>query len=206
MTSKKSDDAISPVIGVMLMLVVTVVIAAAVTIFATGVVGDTKAAPTAVLDVHIYSDIEALDTMGGQYDPTTGPDLHIKHISGDEINTAEIELHLSWVDPDGKYHNSVYSADKFTSTYPNGEVNGRKQPMYLKAPGGEGESNLDHYFGDVTLKSGQKLTAIFNNCQPVSNGDKFGIMKYLPKGTAVEVMILHIPSNKVIYEDEVMVE
>ena len=36
MISKKSDDAVSPVIGVMLMLVVTVVIAAAVTIFATG--------------------------------------------------------------------------------------------------------------------------------------------------------------------------
>ena len=36
MSLKKSDDAISPVIGVMLILVVTVVIAAAATIFATG--------------------------------------------------------------------------------------------------------------------------------------------------------------------------
>ena len=63
MISKKSDDAVSPVLGVMLMVVITVVIAAVITTFATGVVGDTKAAPVAVLDVHIYSDIEALDTM-----------------------------------------------------------------------------------------------------------------------------------------------
>ena len=36
MTLKKSDDAVSPVIGVMLMLVITVIIAAVVTGFATG--------------------------------------------------------------------------------------------------------------------------------------------------------------------------
>lgn len=45
------DDAVSPVIGVMLMLVVTVVIAAVVVAFATGMAGDSTATtPMALLD------------------------------------------------------------------------------------------------------------------------------------------------------------
>ena len=44
---KRNEDAASPVIGVMLMLVVTVVIAAVITAFATGMAGDsTSTTPT----------------------------------------------------------------------------------------------------------------------------------------------------------------
>lgn len=51
MIQKKSDDAISPVIGVMLMLVVTVVIAAVITAFATGMAGDsTTTTPMALIE------------------------------------------------------------------------------------------------------------------------------------------------------------
>lgn len=48
---KKTDDAVSPVIGVMLMLVVTIVIAAVVAVFASGVGTDAEPAPAAVLTV-----------------------------------------------------------------------------------------------------------------------------------------------------------
>ena len=51
MTRKKSEDAVSPVIGVMLMLVVVIIIAAVVTVFATGTVAETEVAPIAKLDV-----------------------------------------------------------------------------------------------------------------------------------------------------------
>ena len=48
---KRSEDAASPVIGVMLMLVVTVVIAAVITAFATGMAGDSTATtPMALLE------------------------------------------------------------------------------------------------------------------------------------------------------------
>lgn len=229
MTLKKSDDAISPVIGVMLMLVITVVIAAVITMFATGMVTDTEPAPTAVFDVHIKSNVLVLgdDLNYG----LTGPDFQITHVSGDEIDTKNIEIRLSWKDQYGKTWNSVYSADKFDSTYPNGKIYGdegteREQPMYVKAIGGTVGIGLDNYFGDVILKPGLTLTAtadylalnennkdsqfmdaIFNNCKPFNDdGSGLGIMKYLPKGTGVNVMILHIPSNKAIYDKEVMVE
>ena len=49
---ERNEDAASPVIGVMLMLVVTVVIAAVITAFATGMAGDsTSTTPMALLEV-----------------------------------------------------------------------------------------------------------------------------------------------------------
>ena len=45
----KKDEAVSPVIGVMLMIVVTVIIAAAVSAFAGGMADEDKKAPTAVI-------------------------------------------------------------------------------------------------------------------------------------------------------------
>ena len=51
MNQKKSEDAVSPVIGVMLMLVVTIVIAAVVAVFASGVGMDAEPAPATAVDV-----------------------------------------------------------------------------------------------------------------------------------------------------------
>lgn len=51
MMRKKSEDAVSPVIGAMLLLVVTIVIAAVVAVFASGVGTGAEPAPTTVLDI-----------------------------------------------------------------------------------------------------------------------------------------------------------
>lgn len=51
MIRKKSEDAVSPVIGVMLMLVVTIVIAAVVAVFAGGLGTDVDTAPVTVVDI-----------------------------------------------------------------------------------------------------------------------------------------------------------
>lgn len=51
MIRTKSEDAVSPVIGVMLMLVVTIVIAAVVAVFASGVGMDSEPAPATAVDV-----------------------------------------------------------------------------------------------------------------------------------------------------------
>jgi len=52
----KKDDAVSPVIGVMLMIVITVVIGAVVALFATNVMSSTEAAPVAVLEAVINTE------------------------------------------------------------------------------------------------------------------------------------------------------
>ena len=231
MISKKSDDAVSPVIGVMLMLVVTVVIAAAVTIFATGVVGETEPAPVAVLDVEIFNSVFALDGASHGAEDTHGPDFWITHVSGEAVDTKDIELRLSWTH-DGCSHYSTYSASEFKKTHENG-VSGRSQPMYVKTIVKDsyrkdfGTSKpLDYFFGDVILTPGMKLTAtadflslseenkgspfmnaIFDKSNEYSNEDpKYGIMKHLQPGTAVDVMIIHLPSNKAIYDNTVIVQ
>ena len=150
MMQKKSDDAVSPVVGVMLMIVITVVIAAVITTFATGVTSDAEAAPVAVLDVEIYEYYQALTDCGG-------PDFHISHISGDPIDTKDITIQLSW-EHNGKSYFSTYSADSFKAKYPSGVDGGggvdRMQPMYVKTPVTEDMrkeygtgSLLDYYFG-----------------------------------------------------------
>ena len=234
MNLKKSDDAISPVIGVMLMLVITVVIAAVITTFATGIVTDTEPAPTAVLDVKIKSNVQVLQDE--IHAGLTGPDFWITHVSGDSIDTRDIEIRTSWTDQYGNYHQSSYSAAEFKKGHPNGVAGNsdpesvRKQPMYAKVKGSfsntEYESNSpNYYFGDAILTPGIKLTAtadyltldannmrspfmdvIFDSSGKYLDDNKLGIMKYLPKGTAVNVMILHVPSNKAIYDKEVTVE
>ncbi|MBQ2772177.1 MAG: type IV pilin N-terminal domain-containing protein [Methanocorpusculum sp.] len=239
MNLKKSDDAISPVIGVMLMLVITVVIAAVVTMFATGVVGDTEPAPVATFDVKILTKYNSGDGIG--------PDFQIKKLSGDDIDTKDIEIRVSWTDQNGNSHYSSYSADKFKDgkMYEKLPAWGWKisQPLYVEATGqsfsirsdytisGYEKSDRNNYFGNVILKPGLTLTAgvecvwtqgggseyvgnqfmdaIFNNGEILITSDprnEEGIMKYLPEGTAVDVMFIHLPSNKVIYDNTVIVQ
>ena len=151
MTLKKSDEAISPVIGVMLMLAVTLIIGVVVVSFSTGLVADTQSAPNAVLEVKIDRCLKALGPVDADWDGEMtehegslyGPDITITQVSGDEIPTKDLELHFTWehVDEKGKTcsHYSVYSAAKFSKQYPDGMTVSqipRMQPLYAKSPGG----------------------------------------------------------------------
>lgn len=139
MTLKKSDDAISPVIGVMLMLAVTAMIAVAVVSLSTGMVTDTSVAPSAVLEVKIDRATIALIPEDGNYDGEDGdgilyihestvysPDIMIRHVSGDALPTKDLELHFTWthdiVNDEGETekcsHSSTYSAEKFAKEHP----------------------------------------------------------------------------------------
>ncbi len=92
---KENEEAVSPVVGVMLMLVVTIIIAAVVSGFAGGLVKDNEKAPQASLQCNIKS-----SDMGLNY----GFELIIKHLSGEPLNTGNLKLVTSWVDADGDFH------------------------------------------------------------------------------------------------------
>lgn len=68
MNSSKKEDAISPVVGVMLMLVVTIVIAAVVAMFAGGIADDTDAASNVV----IKFESPVIETIGYGGSPYSG--------------------------------------------------------------------------------------------------------------------------------------
>jgi len=82
---KKKEDAVSPVIGVMLMLVVTIVIAAVVAAFAGGLGSDVEMAPTAALDIDVTAD---------------GNKVKIEHLSGESLIQNEITVKVA--DASGK--------------------------------------------------------------------------------------------------------
>ena len=62
---KMKEDAVSPVIGVMLMLVVTIVIAAVVAAFAGGIATDTEPTPSVVLSADAYEDKVMIQSLSG---------------------------------------------------------------------------------------------------------------------------------------------
>ena len=83
-SKNKNEDAVSPVIGVMLMLVVTVVIAAVVVTFSTGLAGNTGTTPTALFEVS--------DAQVGEGDILGY--VNIRHKGGDVISLEEIQVTL----------------------------------------------------------------------------------------------------------------
>lgn len=70
------EEAVSPVVGVMLMLVVTIIVAALVSAFAGGMVGGTEKAPQA--------------TIGGSFSQSNG--LILYHNGGDTLTTKGIVI------------------------------------------------------------------------------------------------------------------
>ena len=82
---ERKEDAVSPVIGVMLMLVVTIVIAAVVAAFAGGLATETESAPVAVLDADVYK---------------TGPKVVLRSLSGDNLQLNELAVNVFSLDGD----------------------------------------------------------------------------------------------------------
>jgi len=108
---KEQEEAVSPVVGVMLMLVVTIIIAAVVSGFAGGLVSSAEKAPAAVLDVKIYS----AANVGGIMSKTYAPDFTIDHISGDVLNTADLRMVFTWKNTTGHTFRSVYDGPGTTN-------------------------------------------------------------------------------------------
>ena len=97
---EKNEDAASPVVGVMLMLVVTVVIAAVITAFATGMAGESTATtPMALLEAGNQQVVfKQIPTSDGWRDAYLLETFDIIHKGGDEIALENIQI---VVDPKG---------------------------------------------------------------------------------------------------------
>ena len=92
-----NERAVSPVVGVMLMLVVTIIIAAVVSAFAGGLTAQKERAPQATLDCHITWDNGAMSGVAG-------PIFTMRHLGGDPINTKNVKLVTSWANASGVYN------------------------------------------------------------------------------------------------------
>jgi len=210
-----NNEAVSPVVGVMLMLVVTIIIAAVVSAFAGGMAGDEQAAPSASIEV----------TIG--YDPTLGMsgeggyNMEFKHLSGDYIPTKDLAIITYYTNETGyTYKHEQTASSGMTDLY--GDEWGYGVRYYARVPylndmrygyagGSYGSGNPDVDFGNYTWKVGDVLCT---NGDPAT-ADLLGINDDsdphqiedpdFGTGSVVDVKILHIPSGKYIYDKEVVV-
>lgn len=87
----KKEDAVSPVIGVMLMLVVTIVIAAVVAAFAGGIATDTEPTPSVVLSADAYKDKVMIQSLSGDRLEIAKLSVNIYEEDGDLIGAGTID-------------------------------------------------------------------------------------------------------------------
>jgi FlaG/FlaF family flagellin (archaellin) len=179
----EDSRAVSPVIGVMLMLVVTVIIAAVVSAFSAGLTDTTADTPVAAFDFKVYSTYHPSTTD----EKTNAGYIEATMKSGEPIDTADLKIVSIHEDEDGntimkEFEKSVESVGAF------GTLN-----VFRSMHDGSAEC-----FGVVGTywHTGQKFTggaeSVLNVAYP-NVGDKIGID------------MVYKPTNTIIWSDEVTV-
>ena len=218
MKKSNKDDAVSPVIGVMLMLVVTIIIAALVSSFAGGVVTSQERVPVATLDV----------TLSAADVPKANQDFYvqIKNLGGETLKLGELRISTTYTVPDkyngqdvanaGKVirHTIDGSLDAVSSNYLDKSVDG-----YPFVPQTNTLSKSEFTLNDLNagFTFGKKATAYFadyllstGNILKVSKESFLGFpidernLYGFAEGSVVHVTISHIPSNKIIFDQDVV--
>ena len=211
----RTDSAVSPVVGVMLMLAITVMIAAIVSAAAGGLSGTGKKAPSAILDVSFF----AAKDYGGYAIPS----MTIKHISGNVLQTKDIQLITYYRTPSGTTVKgslsgqaavkgndscSAFTADQYSGVL---IINDER---FGSGSVQDSDKGYASWFGNASasLRPGDILvTPAPQYCVATNNPS----MEYLfpgiafpadfPAGSVVTVKVIHVPSGQVIYDNEVVI-
>jgi len=183
-TKKNGEDAVSPVVGVMLMLVVTIIIAAVVSGYAGGLLGgnSNQKTPSMIMDVTITN-----STAGTTFAAT------VQSIS-EPVPTSKLKISTSWA--------------KNSTIYGGADTNTTSKVPYGFGPGITGDIetsspyNLNQYFGNYTLKQGTGLIVDSASDMASILGSKYA---YLNPGDIVTVRVIYTPTGKAIFQKDVVV-
>jgi FlaG/FlaF family flagellin (archaellin) len=212
-----TDRAVSPVVGVMLMLSITVMIAAIVSAAAGGLSGTEKKAPNAILEVIIYS--------AKDYGGYSMPSMTIKHISGNVLQTKDLQIITYYRTPSGSIVKgsltgqvpikgndtctTSFTADKYCGVFFINDEN-------RFGSGTIQDSDKGHasWFGNVsaTLHPGDILVTPAQLCGAACNNPSMEYLfpgvnfdKDFSSGSVVTVKIIHGPSGQIIYDKDVVI-
>jgi hypothetical protein len=163
-------------------------------------VSTTSTAPTAVFDVKIEKD--AIGDMGPDYPFSY---ISIKEITGDSIQTKDLKI----ITIDAGNNVTEVLPNSGNTNYVNGWmtiVNGTS-PYWNNPSDGYFGTNPDKDFGNYTVKPGVVMVADeYNNYVGTTGMDAmFSEWSSISEGDWVTVKIVHIPSQKVIFQTEVEV-
>lgn len=201
-----SEQAVSPVVGVMLMLVVVIIIAAVVSAFAGGLGSGAKKSPSASIDVKINT--AADDTMGG-----TETIMTFTELSGDPIPTKDLAIvtYFKNESTGTVYKNKQTAVSTAVDLYGYGSTT--RVPFINDMRYGYSGNNPVKDFGNYTWSSGDVLStgstagtaallAINSTTIPytIRSDTGFG------PGSVVDVKILHVPSGQYLFDKEVVAQ
>ena len=193
------SEAVSPVIGVMLMLVVTIIVAAAVSAFAGGFADDQKETPIAQIDVQLKAGKDC-------------PRLVFTHLGGDPLKTGDLKIVTYYHDINRTKtgidleNSNVYRHVTDGSLDPSDALN-RFDPVDYQA-GGSVTTNDGYpctvsngvpvkYWGNSTMLPGD----VYTTTDAASLESVIATRDV--NDERVEVEIIHVPSGKVIFSGEV---
>lgn len=217
----RTEDAVSPVVGVMLMLAITVMIAAIVSAAAGGLSGTEKKAPGAILEVSLYS--------AKDYGSCTIPSMTIKHISGNILPTKDLQLITYYRTPNGTTVKGSLSGqqgiagDDDWSVYTSGKYSGvlfiNDENRFKLSDMSESLRDTDggfaNWFGNAsaTFRPGDILVTPAQFCEAADQYNPSMVYLFpgidfdddFLAGSTVTVKIIHIPSGQIIYDREVVI-
>jgi len=213
----RDEKAVSPVVGVMLMLSVTVIIAAIVSAAAGGLSGTEKKAPSAILEVHFYDN--------RSYGDFTAHAMTIEHVSGNPLQTKDLSISTYFRNQSGLIKGSLLGEKsvpgeaawpKFNSDTNCGVLFINDQDRFgspLRSTTG-----YQNWFGNASavLRAGDILVTPAQFCGPATphknqalnyilNFDTTDPENGYRAGSVIAVRIVHIPSGQVIFDKDVVV-
>ncbi|MGB7787903.1 type IV pilin N-terminal domain-containing protein [Methanoregula sp.] len=223
----KTEEGVSPVVGVMLMLSVTVIIAAIVSAAAGGFSGTRDKAPSAILDVHFYEN--------RSYGSFSAPSMTIGHISGSPLQTKDLSITTYFTNASGQMikgyligekavpGNDSWTGSNFNSNTYSGVLFINDQDRFgppLQSSG----TGYESWFGNASavLMPGDVLVTPAQFCSSVPpvpseshinpglnyilNFDTTAGGSGYQAGAIITVRIVHIPTGQVIFDKDVVVE
>ena len=197
----KTNEAVSPVIGVLLMLIVTIIIAAVVSAFAGGLSSDQSKAPQVSLAVKpVVVNISDTDQSAGNYNPdhnagyTAANGIQFEHKGGDPISLDEIAIQLE----DKGVSMIVTGSDKLNTTY---------NILPPKITDGGYFAKVGNDVSDKIIEPGDKFM-MYADDNYISEGNKYLIWQfptgrgYTPVNDKIKYTVIDRRSNKVICSGE----
>jgi len=212
---RKDEKGVSPIIGTILLVAITVVLAAVIGTFVFGLGTRVKAAPKAQL---------MLDEAEDQIDDMDGNDtiLYISHVSGDSLRCSDIK----WIVKDLTNSRTwVLVWDQQNKTFHQLGTNGwsSNSPVIIanasftasgNPPAWNCSTNASSYNvkTDGMIQIGDTLVLVEGNVNPYTGIAKAGspsdkdIWNYNNVPAEIEITCVHIPTNAIIYKGTQMVQ